>query len=93
MRHPRNEAGPHHGPVEVQPIPAGQMWPLECLNTKCGYGSDARAKAIRLGLPVYRWARRSWIYTDDLIAFLKREGKDDQDQDGRTQDQQSGGEP
>jgi hypothetical protein len=83
MKLARNTPGPHRpGPSgEPQPIPPGQLWPLEFFHTVCGYGSQSRAEAIRLGLPIYRWARRSWILTDDLIVFLKREGaRGDQDE-------------
>jgi hypothetical protein len=51
------------------------MWPLEFLHSRCGYGARARAAAIKGGLPIYRWQKRSWIFTDDLIDFLRRHGK------------------
>lgn len=103
MKHPRNVPGPHRGPAILQPIPSSQLWPLEFFHSVCGYGSQARAEAQRLGLPVYTWARRSWISTDDLIAFLKREGVKSEQGDvdhergdaaavGTTQDSSSGGE-
>jgi hypothetical protein len=83
MTRPRNIPGPHR-PGPTEPIPAGQLWPLHFLHTRCGYGSQARAAAIKAGLPVYRWSKRAWIYTDDLIDFLRREG--------RRSDSESGGE-
>ena len=80
MKRPRtgnqagNEAGPHRPAVPAEAIPAGQLWPLDYLRTRCGYGSSARAAAIRAGLRVFRWGKRSWVLTDELIAFLIREG-------------------
>jgi hypothetical protein len=72
MNRPRNEAGPHR-PGPSEPIPGGQLWPLDFLRTRCGYGARARAAAIKSGLPVYRWQKRAWVFTDELIAFLRRE--------------------
>jgi hypothetical protein len=73
-RSPRNQAGPHRHSA-VKAIPPGQLWPLSFLHTKCGYGARARAEAIRLGLPVFRWQKRAWVYTDDLIEFLRNAGR------------------
>jgi hypothetical protein len=47
---------------------------LDFLHSHCGYGARARAEAIKAGLPVYRWQKRARIFTDDLIALLRREG-------------------
>ncbi len=62
-----------HRTIPAKPIPPGQMWPLSFLHSRCGYGARARAAAIKAGLPVYRWQKRAWIYTDDLIAFIRRQ--------------------
>ncbi len=78
MIHPRNAAGPHRTTPSGQPIRPGEMWPLSHLHTICGYGARARAEAIRLGLPVFRWQKRAWILTDDLISFIRRQGGDGQ---------------
>lgn len=56
----------------AKPIPSGEMWPLSFLHSRCGYGARARAAAIKAGLPVYRWQKRAWISTDDLIDLLRR---------------------
>ena len=60
------------GPAE--PIPSGQLWPLESLHTRCGYGARARAATIKAGLPVYVWQKRKWFFTDEFIALVRREG-------------------
>jgi len=73
-RSPKNKVGPHR-PNPAKPIPPGQMWPLSFLHTRCGYGARARAAAIKAGLPVHRWQKRAWIYTDDLIEFLRKKGQ------------------
>ena len=87
MKSPRaiNEIGPHHGGA-CEAIPSGQLWPLDFLHARCGYGSRARALAIKAGLPVYTWQKRRWIFTDDLIAFLKREGAKGEQDDGEQHD-------
>ncbi len=64
-----------HRAIPAKPIPPGQMWPLEFLHSRCGYGTRARAAAIKAGLPVYKWQKRAWIYTTELIDFLRRHGK------------------
>jgi len=44
---------------------------------------------IAEGLPVYRWGKRSWVFSDDVIAFLRQHG---QRADGEgALDSQSGG--
>jgi hypothetical protein len=60
------------GPAEA--IPSGQLWPLEFLHTRCGYGARARAATINAGLPVYLWQKRKWFLTDEFIALVRREG-------------------
>ena len=60
------------GPSE--PIPSGELWPLEFLHTRCGYGARARAATIKAGLPVHVWQKRKWFFTDDFIALVRREG-------------------
>lgn len=72
-RSSRNTAGPHR-PNTVKAIPPGQMWPISFLHSRCGYGARARSAAIAAGLPVHRWQRRAWIFTSDLIDFLRTNG-------------------
>jgi hypothetical protein len=71
MKPAHNAAGPHR-PAPAEPIPPGELWPLEFLHSRCGYGARARKAAIEGGLTVYRWQKRAWIYTTELIEFLRR---------------------
>ena len=57
----------------AEPIPSGQLSPLESLHTRCGY-APARAATIKAGLPVYVWQKRKWFFTDEFIALVRREG-------------------
>jgi hypothetical protein len=82
----RNQAGPHR-PVPSEPIPPGQLWPLEFLHSHCAYGARARAALIGLGLPVYAFHKRKWIFTDDLIRILTRKpDSESRGEPGETQD-------
>ena len=80
---PRNEAGPHC-PSPLEPIPPGELWPLSFFHSRCRYGARALAAAIRAGLPVLRWKKRSWISTDDLIDFLRRHGRQEVQSDSES---------
>ena len=90
---PRNEAGPQHGSPS-EPIPS----PASCgpWNSFIRVAGTVRvpAAAIKAGLPVYRWQKRLWISTDDLISLLMREGatgeQDDDAADGLVDSRFSG---
>jgi hypothetical protein len=58
--------------IRAKAILPGRMWPLSSLHRRCGYGDRARAAMIEAGLPVYRYHKRAWIFTDELIDFLRR---------------------
>jgi hypothetical protein len=71
MRQPTHTAGPHR-PAPAEPIRAGEVWPIRLLRDHLGWGARTRAAAIRQGLTVYRFGKRAYVATDDLMAFLTR---------------------
>ena len=81
MKHPRpaNQAGPHHAipSAEIRP---GELWPVRLLADRLGWGSRAKAAAVKQGLRVFRWGRFSYVKTDDLIALLTRPHEKEPDQ-------------
>jgi hypothetical protein len=72
IRPARNQAGPHR-PGPSEPIVPGELWPLEFLHARLGYGDRARAALVAAGLSVFRFHKRKWFRTDDLIAILTRQ--------------------
>ncbi len=68
-----NNAGPHRPtPTESAPeaIKPGELWPVGLLHTRLGWGSRAKAAAVRQGLKVQKFGRFSYVKTDDLITLL-----------------------
>ena len=68
----RNNARGHRV-TPSEPIRPGEVWPIGLLHERLGWGARTRAQAIRQGLPVYRWGKRHYVYTDDVIALLTRQ--------------------
>jgi hypothetical protein len=87
----RNQARPHRAPRSLEPIVPGQLWPVELLRLKLGWGARTRAAAFRDGLPAFRYGRQKFILSDDVIAFLTRRSDSESDSNstdslGRTRD-------
>ena len=61
--------------ASLSPIVPGQVLPYAIALKMIGWGEVAGRRAQREGLRVIRYGNSRFVFSDDLIKFLKEQGK------------------
>jgi hypothetical protein len=65
--------GDHVPPLDE--ITTQGVYPLEAFRTRTGLSVDALRECRKKGLKIVRLGKRSWVFGEDWIAYLRKHGR------------------